>query len=148
MDVAKQPAFLLGLGGLIPFLGLGAASVLSPTYASAAAGLQKDYAALILAFLGAMHWGATLTGGQTGHITARTWFALIWGITPALWAWFATGLPFHTSMVVLMTGLGTALLVDALTRRWYRWPAWFVPLRLMLTVGACLGCSLTLYGTR
>lgn len=144
----KTPAFALGLGGLIPFIGLGLASVFSATYASAAAGLQKDYAAVILAFLGAMHWGATLADGQTGHLGGRYWIALTWGVIPALWAWFATGLPFHTSMVVLMAGMVAALLADMLTRHWYRWPDWFVPLRLMLTVGACLGCSLTLYATR
>jgi hypothetical protein len=144
----KTPAFMLGLGGLIPFIGLGLVSVFSPTYGSAAAGLQKDYAAVILAFLGAMHWGATLTGGQTGHLGGRYWAALIWGVIPALWAWFATGLPFDTSMLALMAGLAAALAVDMLTRHWYRWPSWYVPLRLMLTVGACLGCSLTLWATR
>jgi hypothetical protein len=141
----KSPAFVLGCGGLIPFIGLGLAAVLSPTYGSAAAGLQKDYAAVILAFLGALHWGATLSGGQTAHIASRVWISLIWGVLPALWAWFVTGLPSTQAMVALIAGLALALAVDLATRHWYRWPAWYVPLRLMLTVGACLGCSLTLY---
>jgi hypothetical protein len=141
----KTPAFLLGIGGLIPFIGLGLVSLLSPTYGSAAAGLQKDYAAMILAFLGALHWGATLAGGQSGGNSSRFWAALTWGVIPALWAWFATGLPSTQAMVALMLGLVLALAVDMLTRHWYRWPSWYTPLRLLLTTGACLGCSLTLY---
>jgi hypothetical protein len=146
-DSMKKAAFILGFAGVVPFVGLGAVGLLSPTYGSAAAGLQKDYAVVILAFLGAMHWGATLTGGQTAHLSGRYVLALTWGVVPALWAWFASGLPFHNAMVALMAGLGAALLVDVLIRHWYRWPNWFMPLRLALTVGAALGCTLTLLST-
>jgi hypothetical protein len=142
----RVPAFLLGLAGLIPFISLGLATWLWPTYSSAAGALLKDYAALILAFLGALHWGAALHQPQLAPV--RAWSSLTWGVVPALLAWWAVGMPVTQSLFWLLVSLIAALAVDRATARWYAWPSWFIGLRLLLTVGACLGLSLGLYGLR
>jgi Protein of unknown function (DUF3429) len=139
----KRAAFVLGLAGLIPFIGLGIVAMTSNTYASAAAGLQKDYAAAVLAFLGAMHWGAAFVGKmQARHATV----ALTWGVMPALMAWAVTGLPMTQALAWLALGIALCFAVDWSMLRWHAWPVWYLPLRLALTVGAILGISLTLRG--
>jgi Protein of unknown function (DUF3429) len=141
----KHAAFTLGFLGLVPFVGLGILAVASPTYASAAAGLQKDYAAAILAFLGAMHWGAALVGQLAPR---RAWVALGWGVVPALIAWSVTGLPMTQALSWLALGIALAFTADWMLMRWYTWPSWYLPMRMALTVGAILGIGLTLIGIR
>ena len=137
----KRAAFVLGLCGLIPFIGLGVLALASATYASAAAGMQKDYAAAVLAFLGALHWGATLIGKLP---TTRAWISLAWGVVPALWAVAVTGKPITLALPWLGIGILLTLGLDWAMRRWHGWPSWYLPLRLMLTVGSILGISLTM----
>ena len=137
----KRAAFLFSLGGLIPFIGLGVVALSSATYASAAAGMQKDYAAAILAFLGALHWGATVVEKLP---TKHAWIALAWGVVPPLWAVGVTGKPITLALPWLAIGIILTLIADWAMRQWHSWPTWYLPLRLALTVGAILGISLTM----
>ena len=82
---------LLGYGGLIPFVGLaGGALILPETMAGIAEQGLLLYAAIILSFLGGLHWGriaagATISATNAKDAHATSW--LIWSVLPSLWAW-------------------------------------------------------------
>jgi hypothetical protein len=98
------PARPLGLAGLIPFLGLAAASLAG--WPSAAPALAA-YGATILAFLGAVHWGLALHAPAAEQSAAALRLGL--GVVPALLAWVALLLPLPAGLLLLALGiLGTA----------------------------------------
>ena len=78
-------ATLLGLGGLIPFLlcGFGSVWVLEPVNATRLLAGLVTYGAVILSFLGAVHWGLALEDDVGLADRPR----LVLGIVPALVAW-------------------------------------------------------------
>ena len=78
-------AIVLGLGGLVPFLACGAGAVLlAGADASRCLGALIAYAAVILSFLGAVHWGFALDGTRTAPVGR-----LAGGVLPALVGWGA-----------------------------------------------------------
>jgi hypothetical protein len=82
----------LGYGGLLPFgLGLVAVALLDdPTLRERAADLTLAYGAIILAFLGAVHWGRLLEGGSL----AEAPLLAVWGVLPSVVGWLSLALPF------------------------------------------------------
>lgn len=71
-------ALLGGYGGLIPFFGLAAWLWVHPP--GAAGRVLAVYAAVILSFVGAVHWGWALSGRSAPSRYA-------WSVVPALLAW-------------------------------------------------------------
>ena len=147
----RRGATLLGLGGLIPFFGLAiGALALDDDRAGMAVLAQIQYAASILSFLGALHWGIALAA--PGMSAARTTASLGWGVLPALYAWVATVAPdllpdydaAHTTLALLAAGFVGVWLVDLALYRGHPVPQWFVRLRTVLTAGATLAVLLTL----
>ena len=101
-------AWILGFGGVIPFLALFLALLpgLSPGFADSREITLwlLAYAAIILSFLGAIHWGVALArGDDTANNQSGNW-SFFYGIMPALLAWFALLLP-HNIALFLMAGL-------------------------------------------
>ncbi len=99
-------ALLLGTGGLVPFLACGLGSVTAGGAVPADRALLAlvEYAAIILSFLGAVHWGLALAGAgfaardglgeseaaQGGAVRSGTERArLALGVLPALVGWAA-----------------------------------------------------------
>lgn len=152
-----RPAAILGYGGLIPFaIGAIGAWFLPLEYAAFMASAQIYYAAIILSFLGAVHWGWAL--GRDFHTPTMGWEPYGWGITPAVISWLivvlsvfpAPGRPGGTlidldqTVTLLIAALLLSLLIDLKRTREGRFPHWYRRLRLHLTTGAvlCLGVSL------
>jgi hypothetical protein len=83
------PAFWLGLGGLIPVGACAAGAFIGPhTWRGLALTALIGYGAVILAFLGAVHWGLALAAtaeAETRHVRTR----LTLGVVPALIGWGA-----------------------------------------------------------
>ncbi|CCD97936.1 DUF3429 domain-containing protein [Bradyrhizobium sp. STM 3809] len=122
---------ILGLGGLIPFVGLAALVIAGQEPARLmAVHAQIAYGAVILSFLGAVHWGLAV---QTP--AAADWWRMAWGVTPALLGWAALLLPAVPSLVLLTAALLAALIVDELCFGGDR-RAWFLKLRRLLSLGA------------
>lgn len=101
-------AWLLGFGGVIPFLVLFLALLpgLSPGFADSREITLwlLAYAAIILSFLGAIHWGVALArDDDTANELSGKW-SFLYGIMPALLAWFALLFP-HNIALFLMAGL-------------------------------------------
>ncbi len=136
----KKTAFALGLGGLVPFIGLGIWASASPPHMALAVQLQQGYAAAILSFLGALHWGAALVNNMP---TTHARISLLWGVMPSLLSWAANTLPATQALPALAASIALCLLIDWLIRRWHAWPSWYLLLRVVLTVGALVGIGLS-----
>ncbi|MCU0806941.1 MAG: DUF3429 domain-containing protein [Candidatus Contendobacter sp.] len=128
MTTIPAAALWLGGTGLIPFIAPVVALWLgSPAWREPAWAVLHGYAAIILSFLGAVHWGAALRDNDPG----RLWQAMGWSVVPALLAWVTLMLPHRHGVALLLLTLG-----------WL--PAWYGRLRRALTAGvtACLALAL------
>jgi hypothetical protein len=92
---------LLAILGLVPFVvcGLGALGH-DPVPAGRMLNALIDYAALVLAFAGAVHWGLALSPPGTGRPSPRAWLPLA-GV-PLLLGWIALNLEDRIALVVLI----------------------------------------------
>jgi Protein of unknown function (DUF3429) len=131
-----RPALVLGCAGLIPFLAgvLGVWTLGYPDF-FLALNLMMVYAAVILAFLGAVHWGLALAQEAAGD-----WRRLAPSVLPALAGWFALMLPNAFGLLLLAIGFAAVFLADRAAVTANRAPAWYKALRkpLTLVVLACL----------
>lgn len=134
-------AIRLGHAGLLPFV-LGAALVWlvwPEAHPYVTLGLSA-YAALVVSFLGGIHWGVAF--GQSQPEPGL--FA--WGVVPSLLAWVAVMMPPSAGLVL---GGVVLLLCYAVDRRVYpqhglqRW----LTLRFRLSTVAALSCFLAAAGT-
>lgn len=125
----------MGYGGLIPFLGLTAAVWVTPPgdrlFASAA---LLGYGAIIVSFLGAIHWGLSMRPG-----VAQPLPALVWGITPGLLGWVALLLDPARGLVLIAMLLWGCFAADRVLYPRYQMEAW-LPMRLWLTLAASSSC--------
>jgi hypothetical protein len=129
----------LGYAGLVPFV-LGAlllwvlVLVRAEAHTFAALALSA-YAALILSFLGGIHWGLAF------RQTAPAASLFVWGVVPSLVAWMAVLMPAYAGLVVHGVMLVVCYLVD---RRVY--PAHgigqWLTLRFRLSAVASFSCFL------
>lgn len=134
-------ALKLGYAGLVPFLA-GAALVWlvrADVHAYVALALSA-YAALILSFLGGIHWGLAMLRPPA---QAAAW---VWGVVPSLVAWPAAVMPPDAGLVILGLMLVVCYLVD---RRLYppQGLAGWLTLRFRLSAVAALACFLGAAGS-
>jgi Protein of unknown function (DUF3429) len=123
----------LGVAGLLPFIA-GAAAIASgpPAWHDTALRVLIAYGALIVSFLGGIHWGSPTSAADDG--------ARVWGVVPSLLAWPLLLLP---SPRFALIGVAAALaLCWAVDRA--RFPAIglsaLLPLRTLLSSVAILSC--------
>lgn len=132
-----RTAWLLGLAGLLPFAGSALAFFAAPdSWAGFAEGALIAYGAVILSFLGAVHWGLALRAPaeEAGWGPAR----LLLGIVPALLGWVALLLPDVFALPLLALGiLGTAG-VEQWARGKGLVPGDYLVLRWVLSISAAL----------
>ena len=127
----QRLALGLGLGGLLPFVGLAVlawgGSTVGPTWALRGLIL---YGASILAFLGGLHWGFALSGRLSDR-AARV--ALVWSVVPSLIAWSAAWMSEQAALLGLAGGLVLAWAFDQRAWPQYGIGPWFLRLRGLLT---------------
>jgi hypothetical protein len=130
----------LGYAGLLPFLA-GAAGVWwlpAGSNAIAAAALAA-YAAVIVSFLGGIHWGIGFRDGSGS--------SFVWGVAPSLLAWGALLLPqLSWSLGASALALLLCWAVDLQRYAAAGLSAW-LPLRHTLTAVATLSCFVGAAGT-
>jgi len=128
---APTPALVLGLAGLFPFLSITAivAGTESPLYAWWIMSLAQ-YAAVILAFIGALHWGYAM---RSELRAGEAWLRYGWSVIPALIGWLALQFPVWTALRIEAGALLLCLATDRAFARAYGAPAWLLPLRFILT---------------
>lgn len=132
----------LGYGGLIPFLVFAAAAGQEDMHADLWRAALFSYGAVVLSFVGALHWGFAMTApGLDAHQRNQLY---LWSVAPALLAWPALLVYVRPAMVLLLAGFAAQYAQDLRLARGPGvprfLPAWYLPLRLRLTVvaGACL----------
>jgi hypothetical protein len=134
-------ALRLAYAGLVPFV-LGALLLwlVRPDAHPYVAGALAGYGAVIVSFLGGIHWGFGFVQAQPD---ARL-FA--WGVVPSLVAWVAVVLPPYAGLVVLGAMLVVCYLVD---RRVYpgQGAARWLTLRFRLSAVAALSCFIGAAGS-
>ncbi len=145
--------WLLGLSGLLPFVGLalllsGAFSdldrlrgLLSP---DAAGNALLTYAAIILSFMGGAQWGLSMRAPSREANSAQLGYVV--SVMPALLAWFAILLsPPAAAMLIMAAGFCALLAFDLTTVRNGIAPAWYPALRFPLTIMVTLSLIVSAY---
>lgn len=139
-------AALLGGLGAVPFVAFAAATaVFDGAGRSGALWALLAYGAVILSFLGGIHWGFALAPGNVGRGLGRAGVArhLAASVLPALLAWAAllvpvavAGLPGAPALgcALLAGGLLAVLLLDRWAARAAAAPSWWLSLRWPLSV--------------
>lgn len=132
--VPDSKALRLGYAGLLPFV-LGAALIWivradAQPYVAAA---LSAYAAVIVSFLGGIHWGL---GFRAQPADASRFVS---GVLPSLIAWVGVVMPPYAGLVVLGVALIGCYLVDRRVYPRHGAAAWLT-LRFRLTVVASLSC--------
>lgn len=152
---ALRHARTLGALGLLPFFALALLTWLPDDAAVGRLAIGPlarlslvAYAAVILSFLGAVHWGSVLLAPEMTHPLARK--SLTWGVIPSLLGWLAllmmfVGVAPRLVFIVLIADLLIAWLMDgALMRQHPAPPGGYLELRTRLTAGASLALLIAL----
>ncbi|MDC3234573.1 DUF3429 domain-containing protein [Candidatus Puniceispirillum sp.] len=130
-----MPRFL-GLAGLAPFV-LAALGTHSGIEALVRYGFLAGtaYGAVILSFLGAVHWGLAMRDDRSPY-----WY--VWSITPALFG-FASLLILDVEIriVTQIPLFGLAWSVDRQAAHHGLIPSWYMRLRSILTAGAVISLA-------
>lgn len=127
----QQLANRLGFSGLIPFVLLTLACwIVHPDWLGYFIRGQLSYGIAILSFLGGLHWGVALMLHDRAAGEIRQ--TLIWGVIPALFAWFSM-INMAVGFLVQIVGFVLAYQVDKRLYLRYALPAWFLVLRFRLT---------------
>jgi Protein of unknown function (DUF3429) len=141
-------AILLGVVGLLPFIGCGLAALgLEDTYAQNMLWALMAYGAVVLSFLGGVHWGFALAPGTVEQSGRAERWRLLFGVMPSLIGWVALlaplALPAWTGLCVLIAGFLATVIVEAQAGRrglvsqhyiWLRWGLTLVVVAMLVTV--------------
>ena len=150
MTAAALPATVawLGYGGLLPFVFLATAIFIDPDHAPLWGDALTAYGAIILSFVGALHWGLAMilpvadTGTECAAFTPqRRNASFVWSVMPALIAWPALLLAPFMASLLLISGFVAHYWQDRRLAGWVSLPAWYLPLRLRLTAVGCCGLA-------
>lgn len=129
-------AWALGLAGLLPFLAGAALQWFTPPgWRMLAGSALLTYGAVIVSFLGGIHWGLAMRGAVPQP--AR----LLWGVVPSLLGWLGILLDSPWGHAVLVLSLLTCYGVDRASYRALGLAAW-LPLRAALTAVASLSVAI------
>ena len=151
-SIEAPPAIVvwLGYGGLLPFVALAAGSLAAAEYAALCRVALLLYGALILSFVGALHWAFAMSLPNLS--AAKRTECFTWSVVPALLAWPAAMLMavsaqisftsiffgYEVAAAPLIIGFVANYIQDLRLTRVAKLPAWYLPLRLRLTAVACV----------
>ena len=141
-------AILLSVAGLLPFIGCGLAALgLDELYAQHMLWALMAYGAVVLSFVGGMHWGLALAPGAVEQGGRSERWRLLFGVMPSLLGWAALlaplALPTWTGLCVLIAGFLATMIAEAQAGRrglvphhyiWLRWGLTLVVVAMLVTV--------------
>jgi len=125
----------LGYAGLIPFLIFSIGSWTTLPYIADSTQILISYAAIILSFMGAIHWGATISNAARQHSKN-----LVVSVMPAIAAWLALLSPEIFALIILLVGFILLICYDLAVAKSQALPNWYISMRIRLTfiVTLCL----------
>ncbi len=129
----------LGYGGLLPFVGLALLVALEPEQAALWRMALVGYGAVILSFVGALHWAFAMVLPSLSA-AQRDW-RYVWSTVPALWAWPSTLLSMGWACAWLIVGFAVHYWQDRRLAGTASLPSWYLPLRWRLTSVACVSLA-------
>ncbi len=135
-DPNRSTAVWLGAGGLLPFVFLACAGLGSRTFEAVSGRALFAYGAVILSFVGALHWAFAMT--LPGLSTRRRNESFVWSVVPALLAWIALLLSAPPASGLMIVGFAAQYAQDRRLATRAALPAWYLPLRARLTAVACV----------
>jgi hypothetical protein len=143
INTVPLPAKLFGFAGLIPFIVATLLIwILPDTERFLVFDILIHYAAVILSFIGAIHWGVVMVTFSAEQSNLReAWYRLGWSVTPALVAWLATQMVLSAALVTLIAGFFATFFYDlwSLKKNWI--PIWYILLRKYLTLVVLIALS-------
>lgn len=145
-DAAPRVVAWLGYGGLAPFIVLAAACLLDPRRSGVWQQMALNYGAVILSFVGALHWGIAMSATALSERTRNACFA--WSVIPALLAWLALLLDPIAGSTLMAAGFAAHYLQDWRLLRRAGVPGWYLPLRLRLSIVAALSLIAASFASR
>ena len=131
---APQPpklAMLLGYAGLVPFVSGALGIWVTPEgWRVVVLAALLDYAAVILAFMGAIHWGLAMRAENAGEPAQ---------IQPLLgWLAISGGMPSSLALPLCLLAFGGLYAADLRAVKLGLAPQWYPSLRRPLTIIVCL----------
>lgn len=126
----------LGIAGLLPFVFLSSIALLEPQYRVMVHMPLVAYGAIVLAFVGALHWGIAMM--LPAAPDRQRSLLMVWSAVPALLAWAAVLLPVGVDLALLIAAFWVHFAFDYQLALRQSLPAWYLPLRIVLTLGATL----------
>ncbi|WP_414039181.1 DUF3429 domain-containing protein [Acidithiobacillus sp. M4-SHS-6] len=126
MDSLRM-ARILGWAGTIPLII--ANFGVWKGYGLVALTLGNMYAAIVLGFLGAIHWGLAMNRENATDAPMM----MIWSVIPALWGFFALWWSAPVALSLLILGFIAQWFADFRLNKRLDLPDWFLPLRSGLT---------------
>ena len=136
-------ARLLGYAGLVPFIVFSAGAWTTFQVMRNAHFILLTYAAVILSFMGAVHWGIAMASSA-----AAAKIQLGASVLPALLGWLALLIPMLYGYLLLAACFIALLAADRLAGRKGLLPDWYMPMRVILTsvvVLCLLAAALTVF---
>jgi hypothetical protein len=129
---------LLGYAGLLPFIGITLLLLSKPYHQAYWQHALLSYGAVILTFVGALHWAFAMQARDIPHTAQRNLY--VWSVIPSLAAWLVLLLPYGYGCGLLVLFFVMALWRDWVLTHVLVLPDWYLPLRKTLTfiVTICL----------
>ncbi|MDZ7802557.1 DUF3429 domain-containing protein [Thiohalophilus sp.] len=124
----EQLAKVLGYAGLIPFVVFSIGTWIDLPGVQNADFVLRTYGAIILSFMGAIHWGAAMS-----HQGKPAQVQLALSVFPALFGWAALLIAHTYSYSILIIAFVTLCVMDQRAAKDNLVPAWYVPMRIVLT---------------
>ena len=128
-----------GLAGLLPFIACALLPLATdPAWHPLLQQALVAYGAVILTFIGAIHWGVALMAPP--HPGRAVLFG--WSVVPAFWGWLALFPSFVASLTMLGAGFIVQFAADYRAAGEFGLPAWYLAFRSLLTSGVLLSLLL------
>lgn len=125
-------AVVLGLAGLVPFIsGALGLWVIPEVWRERVMEELLSYAAIILAFMGAIHWGLAMRAEESSD---KAPLQLGMSVIPPLLGWFALSLPINLALPVFFLAFAALYFADLWAVNHGLAPVWYPALRKPLSI--------------
>lgn len=134
MKAVPQAAKWLGALGAIPFIVFATSSIMFDGLLQAQAWFALvAYGAVILSFLGGIHWGLAIAEYGT-RLDRKPWRRLLISVVPSLIGWTALMMPSVPGLLLMTAAFALMLWIDVTASKQSETPPWYPSLRWPLTL--------------